>query len=659
MCGIIAALARRPVDELLISGLERLAYRGYDSVGMAFITQANQQVHCIKRPGKIAALAHAYRQNPVDAHIGIGHTRWATHGAPCTANAHPFIAQQKIAVVHNGVIENHANLRARLQAQGCQFNSASDSEVIPHLLHTDYATERHTTVENFRHSIMRTCQLLAGTYALGIIHQDFPDTLWGVRHGSPLILGIGINEWFLASDAHALSMLTQQLIYLKKDDLAEITPQGFTIYNHGEIVERDTIVLSDMVQPQTTLHNNSNDFAHYTKKEIHQQPDALWRTLTQNSGQITYPYHTQQRVDATPQSASYDSLTHPAQPIDDPLHQHLLTCTRQLFTTPQQSLLTKVTDIQIIACGSSYHAGLIAQRWFEQFTRLPTRVSLCSEYQQRVPLSNACSLVIAVSQSGENTDLLTALVHAQQHPHLTTLAVCNVVPSSLSQQAELTIPTHAGVETGVVATKSFSAQLAALLQLSLYLADLATGNTNHNSRIHTELTHLPSLVSHCLKLDNSIKTIASSLANAPQLLLLGQGILWPVAREGALGLKSVAYMHAEACAGGELKHGALALIQDNTPLIVLANQTQQQMHDANHVANHIACAAARGAKIYLLADDDMGIPNSQLYHYLKLPACSTALAPFTHSTVLQLLSYHLAERRGHHIDQPRNLAKIS
>ncbi|MGP4713927.1 MULTISPECIES: glutamine--fructose-6-phosphate transaminase (isomerizing) [unclassified Psychrobacter] len=608
MCGIVGAVAERNIASILIEGLKRLEYRGYDSAGLTVIRDG--ELHRERQVGKVQALVDAVAQNPdgLNGHIGIAHTRWATHGEPAKRNAHPHISG-KIAVVHNGIVENYSELKEDLIAKGYEFTSQTDTEVVAHLIHDLYKQ-----TQDLLEAVRAVIPKLHGAFALGIVHVDSPDELITVRLGSPLVIGVGIGENFIASDQLALLPVTNRFMYLEEGDIARITRDSITVYADGVEVER-SINEIDAAQ-----HNaDKGEFKHYMLKEIYEQPDAVSRTL----------------------DMAIDSST---------------TSLRDDFLARHSDKLSGIRHIQVIACGTSYHAGMVAKYWFENLTRLPCSVEIASEFRYRNPVVVDHSLIICISQSGETADTLSALRDTQkQSPAgLVSLALCNVPTSSLVRETDIFLPTHAGPEIGVASTKAFTTQLVALMLLVLKIG--VVQQRIDNSRLKTlikSLNKLPGQLYASLHLNAAIKTMSESFEDKKSCLFLGRGLQFPIALEGALKLKEISYIHAEGYAAGELKHGPLALVDKDMPIVVLA--PKDSMFDklkANMQEVH-----ARHGELFVFAGESSKMVAEDRLHVVYVPDVCEDLAPIVYSVPVQLLSYHVAVMRGTDVDQPRNLAK--
>ena len=603
MCGIVGAVAQRPITSILVEGLKRLAYRGYDSAGVAVITPHSNQIDTLRIAGKVVQLEATLHQEPMPGSIGIAHTRWATHGQPSVANAHPHISKNNIAIVHNGIIENHEALRVELQQAGYTFTSETDTEVIVHLIQF-YYSQTHDIPQAITQAVAR----LIGAYALGIITSEQPDTLYAIRHGSPLVVGLGINEHFIASDPLALAPVTQRVIYLQDGDLAIITHDQLSLLDHNRQPVQRPIHESTGVVEATS----KGDFRHFMLKEIYEQPASLQDTL----GPIGH---------GTRVSAEH-------------------------FGPRAKAIFKQTQRIRFVACGTSYHAALVAKHWIETLAQIPCQVEISSEFRYGDPVVEQNTLLVALSQSGETADTLAALRHAKSTGHLATLGICNVAESSLMREADLTFLMHAGPEIGVAATKTFTAQLCALLQLALALCDTYTET---HDEILSALNHLPQLFLDLLQLDKDIKRIAQRFDDKQHALFLARHINVPIAHEGALKLKEISYINAQAYAAGELKHGPLALVDPHLPIIVLAP------HDklASKLAANIEEIKSRHGQLIIFAEQTLNWQSDAQSTVINMPHTHTLLTPFIYTVPLQLLAYHVAVIKGTDVDQPRNLAK--
>ncbi|ERL57029.1 glutamine--fructose-6-phosphate transaminase (isomerizing) [Psychrobacter aquaticus] len=609
MCGIVGAVAERNIANILLEGLKRLEYRGYDSAGLTVIRDG--ALHRERQVGKVQALVDAVAINPefFDGHTGIAHTRWATHGEPAQRNAHPHVSG-KIAVVHNGIVENYAELKETLMAKGYEFTSQTDTEVVAHLIHDIYKQN-----PDLLEAVRTIIPLLHGAFALGIVHVDCPDELITVRLGSPLVIGVGIGENFIASDQLALLPVTNRFMYLEEGDIAKLTRSSIQVYADGIEVKRQ------IHEIDAAQHNaDKGEFKHYMLKEIYEQPDAVARTL----------------------EMALDKGEN-VKLRDDFLQRH-------------ETQLKGIKSVQIIACGTSYHSGLVAKYWFESLIRVPCSVEVASEFRYRNPVVVDHSLVICISQSGETADTLSALRDTQkQSPTgLVSLALCNVPTSSLVRETDIFLPTLAGPEIGVASTKAFTTQLVALMLLVLKVG--AVQQRMSEERLSTligELHQLPGQLYNSLNLDAPIKTMSEHFEDKKSCLFLGRGLQFPIALEGALKLKEISYIHAEGYAAGELKHGPLALVDKDMPIVVLA--PKDSMFDklkANMQEVH-----ARHGELFVFASESSQMVAEDRLHVVHVPDVCEILAPIIYSVPVQLLSYHVAVLRGTDVDQPRNLAK--
>jgi glucosamine--fructose-6-phosphate aminotransferase (isomerizing) len=605
MCGIVGAVAERNVEKILIEGLKRLEYRGYDSAGLAVIDSSNE-LQRVRAKGKVKELETALGKTTVRGSSGIAHTRWATHGAPSEHNAHPLISTDEIAVVHNGIIENHDALRSKLLELGYQFTSETDTETVVHLLHHHY---QHAG--NLLAATHATVKELEGAYALGIISKREPGKLIAVRHGSPLVIGKGIGENFIASDPLALLPVIQQFIYLEDNDIVDLTRDNLVVYADGKPTERKVHTLemnNDMVE--------RGEYRHYMSKEIAEQGHAITACL---DGRLS-------------KTAVLDSA----------------------FGLPAKAIFQQTQHIQLIACGTSYHAAQVARYWLEALAGIPCSVEVASEFRYRKPVVQKNSLFVCLSQSGETADTLAALRLAKKIGYLSTLVICNVPESSLVREADLSFMTRAGAEIGVASTKAFTTQLCALLMLTLNIGRQHGLSDDTEAHLVTQLMGLPGIIKNVLKLDNTIAQLATRFADKHHALFLGRGALYPIALEGALKLKEISYIHAEGYPAGELKHGPLALVDKNMPVIAVAP------HDdlLEKLKSNLHEVRARGGELYVFTDSgkDVG-ENTAGIHVVTMPHVDPILAPIVYTIPLQMLSYHVAVLKGTDVDQPRNLAK--
>lgn len=599
MCGIMGAISQRDISKVLLEGLRRLEYRGYDSAGIAVI-DGTGRLKRVRIQGKVQALGDAMQETAIAGNAGIAHTRWATHGKPCEQNAHPHMSHDEIALVHNGIIENHDALRQRLKQAGYQFTSETDTEVAAHLIHYHY--QQH---EELLRAVQDAAQEMHGAFALGVIHQKRPQELVAIRKGSPLVVGLGIDEQFIASDALALRSFAQSVIYLEEGDSALLSDGQVYLFDaNRQKVKRQTHPLNGDNQAVS-----KGPYRHFMLKEIYEQTKVLADTL---EGRIS----------------SQDVL-------------------KANFGERASAIFSQVKQIHIVACGTSYHAGLIARYWLESLTGLPTQVEIASEYRYRDVVVNEGALFIAVSQSGETADTLAALYKAKTMNYLASLAICNVATSTLVREADCVFLTRAGIEIGVASTKAFTTQLAAFLMLAAALCK--------DERIHTILAQLQELPANCervLKMNSEIEALASIFVNKAHALFLGRGVQYPVALEGALKLKEISYIHAEAYPAGELKHGPLALVDKEMPVIAVAPNDEL----LDKLKSNLHEVSARGGQLVVFVDDSQAWqPNgARLIH---VPACGQWVAPIVYTIPLQLLAYHVAVAKGTDVDQPRNLAK--
>jgi glucosamine--fructose-6-phosphate aminotransferase (isomerizing) len=603
MCGIVGAVAQRNIVPILLEGLQRLEYRGYDSAGLVVVHDG--RLERVRSIGRVAGLTK--KSLTTQGHIGIAHTRWATHGVPSERNAHPHISKNCIAVVHNGIIENYESLRSRLTAADYEFSSDTDTEVIAHLIHSHYARGN---------SLLTATQTalgeLIGAYAIGVIAADNPDELICARRGSPLLLGVGIEEHFIASDVSALLPVTRKIVYLEEGDVVEVGRHGYQIFDaKGKCVER-AVQSSDLSNEGVKL----GQYRHYMQKEIHEQPQALADTL---------------------ESVCNSQSLVPG-----------------IFGAEATTTFTNVDSILILACGTSFHAGLVARYWLEEISGIRCNVEVASEYRYRTSVPNPKTLVVVISQSGETADTLAALNHAKSQGHIHTLAICNVPESALVRLCKLRLMTRAGPEIGVASTKAFTTQLAALFLLTLVLAkQRGRLSTDKEQQYLHELRHLPSAVQKVIELEPQIATLAEQFARKNHALFLGRGLHYPIALEGALKLKEISYIHAEAYPAGELKHGPLALVDKDMPVISVAP------NDAllEKLKSNLQEVRARGGELYVFADAHTHIGEAEGIHIMQMPEHAGYLSPILHTIPLQLLAYYVALQKGTDVDKPRNLAK--
>jgi glutamine---fructose-6-phosphate transaminase (isomerizing) len=610
MCGIVGAAARRDVVGTLIAGLKALEYRGYDSAGIALLT--DKGLERVRTKGKVRELEQLHATQPITGHTGIAHTRWATHGAPNTTNAHPISSRDNVAIVHNGIIENHDELRAELRALGYEFATETDTEVIAHLVEHYHTGSGNVAGMGLLQAVQQAIPRLRGAYAIAAISGREPGHVVGARRGSPMVVGLADGEQFIASDIHALLPVTRRFIYLAEGDIAEATVDGVQIYDEtGAAVERaikHAHFAADAVE--------RGEYRHYMLKEIHEQPQAIADTL---EGRIAGG--------------------------------HVLT---EIFGVGARELLSATRNVHLIACGSSYHAALVARYWIEGLARIPCNVEIASEYRYRDAVVPPHTLYVSVSQSGETADTLAAMKLAKKRDYLSMFAICNVPESSIVRESTLTLMTRAGPEIGVASTKAFTTQLVAFALLALELArHHGLANDRYEALVH-QLETLPGAVRDALALDGRIKELAERFVAKDHALFLGRGTQYPIAMEGALKLKEISYIHAEAYPAGELKHGPLALVDENMPVIAVAPND----HLLEKLKSNLEEVRARGGELYVLADADVAqhVPLGK-GHLVTLPPCGELIAPIVFTIPLQLLAYHVAVLRGTDVDQPRNLAK--
>lgn len=607
MCGIVGGVAERCVTEILIEGLKRLEYRGYDSAGVALLN--NQQILRERRVGKVINLADAVAEHQLTGAIGIAHTRWATHGKPTENNAHPHMSG-KVAVVHNGIIENYQELKDDLQALGYVFSSQTDTEVVAHLV-----AEALKSTDSLLDAVETVVPQLKGAYALGIIHSDYPDELITVREGSPLVIGLGIGENFISSDQLALLPVTNRFMYLEEGDIARLTRTSIEVFANGERVERPVRELD-----ATVSSASKGEYKHYMLKEIYEQPEAIKQTISQ--------------------ALDGNSL-------------------RDDFLKNADADFNKIQSVQIIACGTSYHSGMIAKYWFEQLIGVPCQVEIASEFRYRTPVIVENTLYICISQSGETADTLAALRETQKRAKannidIQTLTICNVATSSMVRETDHHLLTLAGPEIGVASTKAFTTQLAALMLLILKIGQVKQRiSPALLEEITRELWHSPKVILDTLKHDPEILRLSELFVEKNHCLFLGRGTNYPIALEGALKLKEISYIHAEGYAAGELKHGPLALVDNEMPIVILAPNDEM----LDKLKSNMEEVQARGGELFVFADENSGINGKDRQHVVHIPAVNEWLAPIVYSVPVQLLSYHVAVLRGTDVDQPRNLAK--
>ncbi len=604
MCGIVGAAAQRNIKQILIDGLKRLEYRGYDSAGLAILNDKNQ-IKRLRTQEKVRELENLAFKSNIDGHTGIAHTRWATHGAPSEENAHPLISHNEIALVHNGIIENHEELRQFLLEQGYTFASETDSETIVHLLHYYFKKSNDLLA-----ATQQTVAKLRGAYALGILSARCPGRLFAVRHGAPLVIGkTHFNENFFASDPLALLSATKQFIYLEEGDVAEITPADVMIYDaNNQKVERK------VHQVDLTLDSiDRGKFRHYMMKEIVEQPQAI---ITHLEGRL-----------------SGDTVL------------------ENTFGLPANKIFQQVQHVQLIACGTSYHAAMVARYWIESLAGIPCSVEVASEFRYRKMVVPPRSLFVTLSQSGETADTLAALRLAKKLGYLSSLAICNAPESSLVRESDLHFMTRAGIEIGVASTKAFTTQLTALLLLTIALGRHHQMPAEIENHLVLELRKLPHAIEMALQLDSPIRHLAQNFVDKEHALFLGRGALYPIALEGALKLKEISYIHAEGYPAGELKHGPLALVDRNMPVITVAPNDEL----LEKLKSNLQEVRARSGELYVFTDSVKSTDNG--IHIIAMPKVDKWLAPIVYTVPLQLLAYHVAVLKGTDVDQPRNLAK--
>ncbi|MCG7405225.1 glutamine--fructose-6-phosphate transaminase (isomerizing) [Caballeronia zhejiangensis] len=600
MCGIVGAVAQRNIVSVLVEGLRRLEYRGYDSCGVAVLS--NGEPRRARSVARVSDLDAQVRETNLGGMTGIAHTRWATHGAPVTDNAHPIFSRDTVALVHNGIIENYESLREMLKGKGYEFVSQTDTEVIAHLIHSMYRGDLFQTVRE-------AVKQLHGAYAIAVMHRNQPHTVVGARQGSPLVVGVGEGENFLASDALALAGSTDRFAFLEEGDVVEIGLEGV------KIVDREGVPAEREVRVVTAYGGavELGPYRHFMQKEIFEQPRAI--------------------TDTIPQADEFSP---------------------SLFGEAARDAFSQVDSILILACGTSYYSGVTAKYWLESIAKIPTQVEIASEYRYRESVPNPKALVVVISQSGETADTLAALKHAQSLGHKHTLAVCNVATSAMVRQTELAFLTHAGTEIGVASTKAFTTQLVGLFVLAVTLAKMR-GHVDAKREVayFTQLRHLPAALNSVLALEPQIIAWSEEFARKENALFLGRGLHYPIALEGALKLKEISYIHAEAYPAGELKHGPLALVTEAMPVVTVAP------NDAllEKLKSNMQEVRARGGELYVFADADTRIVSEDGIHVIRMPEHYGALSPILHVVPLQLLAYHTACARGTDVDKPRNLAK--
>jgi glucosamine--fructose-6-phosphate aminotransferase (isomerizing) len=611
MCGIVGAVAERNITPILLEGLKRLEYRGYDSAGIAVLDDTGH-LRRLRRSGKVAELELAQQDAPLPGRLGIAHTRWATHGAPCERNAHPHFSGDDLAVVHNGIIENHEALRQQLKALGYVFVSDTDTEVIVHLLH-------HKLGESvdLADALKSAVRELHGAYGLAVISASQPDRLLAARSGSPLVIGLGLGENFLASDQLALRQVTDRFMYLEEGDIAEIRRDQVQIWNvDGQPVERESVQYHEGAEAAS-----KGEYRHFMLKEIHEQPTVIQRTLEGRLGERQVLVHA--------------------------------------FGPQAAELFAKVRHVQIVACGTSFHAGMVARYWLEELAGIPCQVEVASEFRYRKVVVQPDTLFVTISQSGETADSLAALRNAkgrseEEGRYLASLAICNVGISSLVRESDLVLLTQAGPEIGVASTKAFTTQLVALLLFTLSMGQVRGALAPAlEAELVDELRRLPTRLDEALAMDTIVEKVSEHFAEKHHTLFLGRGAQYPVAMEGALKLKEISYIHAEAYPAGELKHGPLALVDADVPVVTVAPNNEL----VEKLKSNLQEVRARGGELIVFADREAGIENAEGTVIVHMPHIHDVLAPILYTIPLQLLSYYVAVLRGTDVDQPRNLAK--
>ena len=606
MCGIVGAVAERNITAVLLEGLKRLEYRGYDSAGVALLNDQGL-LQRSRRVGKVAELQNALTLEPLAGRLGIAHTRWATHGAPSERNAHPHFSGEALAVVHNGIIENHDALRERLQALGYVFSSDTDTEVIVHLLE-----HKLQSLDDLADALKAAVAELHGAYGLAVISAKQPDRLLAARSGSPLVIGLGLGENFLASDQLALRQVTDRFMYLEEGDIAEIRRDSVLIWDvDGQAVERESVQYHEGAEAA-----DKGAFRHFMLKEIFEQPKVVQRTLEGRLGS-----------------------------------DHVLV---QAFGPQAAELFGKVKNVQIVACGTSYHAGMVARYWLEELAGIPCQIEVASEFRYRKVVVQPDTLFVSISQSGETADTLAALRNGKALGYLASLAICNVGISSLVRESDLCLLTLAGPEIGVASTKAFTTQLVALMLLTLSLGQVrGTLDKQLEAELVDQLRRLPTRLDEALAMDKVVEKISELFAEKHHALFLGRGTQYPVAMEGALKLKEISYIHAEAYPAGELKHGPLALVDSDMPVVTVAPNNEL----LEKLKSNLQEVRARGGELVVFADQQAGMSNGEGTHVVNMPHIHDVLAPILYTIPLQLLSYYVAVLKGTDVDQPRNLAK--
>jgi glucosamine--fructose-6-phosphate aminotransferase (isomerizing) len=604
MCGIVGAATRRNVAGILLEGLQRLEYRGYDSAGLT-VVDAQGNIQRLRRLGKVKALSDAWHVEPIDGQLGISHTRWATHGIPSTDNAHPHHSRDRVAVVHNGIIENHENLRTALQADGYVFTSETDTEVIAHLIH-----QHVESCQDLRLGVRQALALLQGAYAVAVIHQDYPSTIIAARVGSPLVIGLGIGENFIASDPQALRPVTDRFIFLEEEEMVEVSPDAIVIHGtHGGSIESRTVRIDERIDA-----TDKGQHRHYMTKEIFEQPLTVAATL---QGRVT--------------------------------NKHVL---ENSFGVGAAEIFAQTQTVQIVACGSSYYTGLVARYWFEEIAGISCSVEVASEFRYRKVAVQPGTLLVTISQSGETADTLAALRNATHKNYIASLCLCNVANSSLVRESSLSLLIHAGPEICVASTKAFTAQLADLLILVIAIAKHNGLDDAAEQLLVSALNSVPSKIDEALAMNDAIKIVAEQFVDKRHALFLGRGPHYPIALEGALKLKEISYIHAEGYPSGELKHGPLALVDADMPVVAVA-PTDELL---GKLKSNLQEVRARGGHLIVFGDSSRFTDETGTT-VVHMPHCDPLIAPIIYTIPMQLLAYHVAVAKGTDVDQPRNLAK--
>lgn len=606
MCGIVGAVTKREVSGILLEGLQRLEYRGYDSAGIAVFSTDHSSIQRLRTVGKVAELVGANNQVRLQGQTGIAHTRWATHGKPSENNAHPHMSGEKVSLVHNGIVENHEQLRTELQQQGYDFLSETDTEVIVHLIEREIAA-----CGNFCEGVKRSISLLSGAFAIAVMHIDYPGSIVAARVGSPLVVGIGIGENFVASDPQALRPVTDRFIFLEEGELVEISSDEIAIYGiNQESIESRTVHIDQRFDAM-----DKNGYRHYMLKEIYEQPLAVRATLEERISE-----------------------------------KHVL---EAAFGVDAGGIFSKTKAVQIVACGSSYYTALIARYWIEELVGIPCRVEVASEIRYRSVAVQAGTLLVTVSQSGETADTLAALRAANDPNYIASLTICNVPNSTLVRESELSLLLLAGPEICVASTKAFTTQLVDLLLLTIVLGKHNGLSEQHENELVAELRKLPDLLADTLELSNEIGSIAEEFIEKEHALFLGRGSHYPVALEGALKLKEISYIHAEGYPAGELKHGPLALVDESMPVVAVAPNDEL----LEKLKSNLHEVQARGGQLYVFADTNANFHDDEQCRVIAVPSIHPITSPIIYTLPMQLLSYHVAVLKGTDVDQPRNLAK--